>query len=146
MSILNMNICLVDDDPLYSDFLAKSLRNKKHHVTCFSSGIQILDELNRKPDLIFIDVQMDIMDGFQTTRILKKKWPSARIVLISSNERAENILKGESRFHDSFEVKSKDIAGMLIQLNHFKKRKQLLLFLKVFAISILAVVLWFFLI
>ncbi len=139
-----MNICLVDDDPLYTDFLSKSLKNKKYDVTCFSSGIQILDELYHKPDLIFIDVQMDIMDGIQTTRILKKKWPSVKIVLISSNERAENTILLHSIFYDSFEPKSKDMAGMLKQLNHFKRRKVLLLFLKVIAISILAVVLYFF--
>ena len=68
-----MNICLVDNDPTYFDFLAKSLKNKKYDVPCFSSGIQILENLYHKYDLIFIDVQMDIMDGIQTSRILKKK-------------------------------------------------------------------------
>ena len=138
-----MNICLVDDDPFYNDFMARSLMNKKYNVTCFSSGIQILDELNQEPDLIFIDVHMDHIDGIQTSRILKKKWPSVKIVLISSNEYAKKLLIGESRFHDSFEPKSKDLSRIFEQLNHFRRMKQLRLFFTI--IAFLMLVLGFFL-
>ena len=143
MSISKMNICLVDDDPFFTDFMSRSLMNKKYNVRCFSSGIQILDRLDQEPDLIFIDVQMDNMDGFQTSRILRKKWPGVKIILISSSECLENSLNRESRFHDSFEPKSKDLSRIFEQLNHFRRRKQLRLFFTI--IAFLMLVLGFFL-
>jgi CheY-like chemotaxis protein len=138
MSLFCTKICLVDDDPLYSDFLSKSLKNKNFKVNSFSSGIEMLEKQHTEPDIILMDLQMEIMDGIQASRIVKKKWPRVKIVLISSSECAENILNEASNHFDSYEPKTKDLSGIYKQVIRFEKRKRLRITLAFFGCAILA--------
>lgn len=123
MAIFKINICIVDDDPFYSDILCKFLANKKFKVKRFSSGIEILEKLEKEPDVVFMDYDMDTMNGIQTSKILKKRWPDLTIVLISSIENAEVHSIDKSKYYDSFEPKSKDLSKMLDKVNSYKIKK-----------------------
>jgi YesN/AraC family two-component response regulator len=35
------------------------------------------------PDVVLLDVRMPVKDGLQATRIIKKRWPKVRVILIS---------------------------------------------------------------
>ncbi|WP_405327614.1 response regulator [Leeuwenhoekiella sp. LLG6367-2.1] len=68
------NICIVDDDDIYQFTMIKILEslNLSKKIILFSDGEEALDfmigNLNRQnelPDVIFLDVNMPIMDGFQ---------------------------------------------------------------------------------
>jgi CheY-like chemotaxis protein len=145
--MFRMNICLVDDDPLFSDYMARSLINKECNVTCFSSGVEILDKLDKMPDMVFVDVQMDYMNGIQTSRILKKKWPRLNIVLISSNESADYLLKQNNKYSISFEHKSKDLSRILEHLRAQRIKKMVKVFLlMITAGAILISGLWYYLV
>src|SRR5207302_9949553 len=46
------------------------------HAEVVSNGLEVLQALERKPyDIIFLDVQMPEMDGYETARQLHKRWP-----------------------------------------------------------------------
>ncbi|MFI8378293.1 response regulator [Leeuwenhoekiella sp. NPDC079379] len=68
------NICIVDDDDIYQFTMIKTLESLKlsKKIISFSDGEEALDfmisNLNKQkelPDVIFLDVNMPIMDGFQ---------------------------------------------------------------------------------
>lgn len=67
-------ICVVDDDEIYK--YAASMALKDHHlakkVLTFSDGeealiflVENIDNKDEVPDVIFLDINMPIMDGFQ---------------------------------------------------------------------------------
>lgn len=123
MNLFKTEICVVDDDPLYSEVLCKFLSVENFSIRKFQSGLEVLDKLDNKPDIIFMDLHMDSINGLQASKILKKRWPQVNIILISSAENADIILKENSGDYDSFEPKSGELSGMLLQIKNFQRRK-----------------------
>lgn len=70
----SLNVCIVDDDDIYQYTMVKTMEllNLTDKIRVFSDGEEALDFMldnlqNDKelPDIIFLDIDMPIMDGFQ---------------------------------------------------------------------------------
>ena len=69
-----MNICIVDDDDIYQFTMKLNLKHidSVAEVKIFNDGLAVLDfiktnlnTLKELPDVIFLDINMPVMDGFQ---------------------------------------------------------------------------------
>ena|SRR3989344_6113377 len=84
-----MKVLVVDDDPAVRSFLCEALETIGHHVIGVAEdGMEALSlyEKNR-PDLIFMDIDMPIMDGFDIIDVVRRIDPNAKIVVITGTER-----------------------------------------------------------
>ncbi len=68
------NICVIDDDSIYQYTISKTIKayDLAKEIMVFSDGEEALDFLIRNldhsenlPDIILLDINMPIMDGFQ---------------------------------------------------------------------------------
>jgi diguanylate cyclase (GGDEF)-like protein len=76
-------IHIVDDSKIVLLSLAKALENKGYKVIHSMNGKEALEEVYRnKPALIILDVEMPIMDGYETIAHLKKNKDTSRIPVI----------------------------------------------------------------
>ncbi|MBF0260480.1 MAG: response regulator [Magnetococcales bacterium] len=67
-------IMVVDDDPVTRIFLDEWLRQEGHRVVLSADGREALRFLDENTcDLILMDIQMPIMDGYQTTQQIKAR-------------------------------------------------------------------------
>lgn len=84
-----MNIAICDDDKDFRDFLENSLRNyfnEKNillNIFQFSSGEELLKE-ELLFDLVFLDVEMENINGIETGKELKNRNPRNIIFVITS--------------------------------------------------------------
>lgn len=104
------NICVVDDDDIYQFTTTKTLESLdiEKSIDVFSDGEEALDfilnninEVDRLPDVILLDINMPIMDGFQFMdeydKIKSKLAKNITIFMVSSSvdpvdmDRAKNI-------------------------------------------------------
>jgi PAS domain S-box-containing protein len=85
----SLNILIAEDFEINQMVLTKMIEKQGHTIRIVENGQQVLEALaDLSYDIIFMDVQMPIMDGLETTRRIKEtlpreKWPV--IVAVTAN-------------------------------------------------------------
>jgi len=79
-------ILIIDDDPLIRWVLSQILIRKHYEVMQASSGKEGLDKFQQMtPDLIFLDINMPGMNGFEVLERIKRMDRSALVIMMSGN-------------------------------------------------------------
>jgi YesN/AraC family two-component response regulator len=81
-----INLMIVDDSPRARLALAAflSLQAGINIVANASNGLEAVTIMqDRVPHVVLMDMKMPVMDGVEATRIIKRRWPGVRIVILS---------------------------------------------------------------
>ena len=79
-----LSILVVDDEPSVRETLADMLEAMDHSVCSTSSGYEALQKLaTANFDLVFTDLAMPEMDGWETAREIRKRWPEVNIIMVT---------------------------------------------------------------
>jgi DNA-binding NarL/FixJ family response regulator len=94
---MNINIGIVDDHQLFSKSLGLMLASFQGFTVVMDAihGADLqkkLRNIRTKPDILLIDVNMPVMGGAQTTKWIKEKFPSIKLVALSMNENDQSII------------------------------------------------------
>ena len=80
----SLSILVVDDEPAVRKTLAEMLAAMGHRVMLADSGQNALQTLGGNDfDLVFTDLAMPEMDGWETARQIRKRWPEMNVVLVT---------------------------------------------------------------
>lgn len=80
----SLTILVIDDEPAVRETLAEMLEIMGHRVMLAESGQNALHTLAvNSCDLVFTDLAMPEMDGWETSRAIRKRWRDMRIVLVT---------------------------------------------------------------
>ena len=95
--VSDFSVFLVDDDPFFLSVCEQYLHNTGFtNVRQFQSGTEFLKNMQLQPDLIFLDYNMDSLNGIETLKKIKRFNPDSLVVFISGQENidiAVNALK-----------------------------------------------------
>jgi two-component system chemotaxis response regulator CheY len=81
-------VLVVDDDPLFREIAAEMLRQDGHKVRQAENGrVAVELAIDPPPDLAIIDMLMPERDGIETIRDLKARWPTLKMIAVSSGGR-----------------------------------------------------------
>jgi DNA-binding NarL/FixJ family response regulator len=81
-----IKIIITDDHKLYRDGIIKCLVGKTNvqFIAAAENGADLLEKLEYlKPDIIILGIQMPVMDGLTALPILKQKYPSIKIIMLT---------------------------------------------------------------
>ncbi|HHP7241056.1 MAG TPA: response regulator [Cyclobacteriaceae bacterium] len=81
-----INVLLVDDHQIVLDGLSLLLKAEKdiHKVDEVQSGKLALKALEVYPvDVAVVDIDMPDMDGIKTTKLIKKKYPAVKVLILT---------------------------------------------------------------
>ena len=92
-----MNVLVVDDQPGVRFLLDIIIRESGHNVLTAKNGLEALEIVrSAKPDLVFMDVRMPLMDGVEALGRIKMISPETEVVLMTayvSDETVEMAMK-----------------------------------------------------
>jgi len=90
-------VIAVDDNPDITNIVKVTLESAGHQVICAHSGEELFRQLTGlKPDIIFLDIMMPKMDGFEVLKRLKNapETSTVPVIMLTAKAQYEDILKG----------------------------------------------------
>jgi DNA-binding NarL/FixJ family response regulator len=91
-----LRIALADDHQLLRNGLAELLQSRGYIIALqANNGQELLDKLqaNNNVDIVVMDVNMPVMDGFKTTEALGISYPKIRVIALSMFNSEAIIIK-----------------------------------------------------
>ncbi len=92
-----IRLLIVDDQRLMREGL-RTLLELEHgfevvgEVSEGAAALEIYATL--QPDVVLMDIRMPGLDGVETTRRLKQKWPEARVIILTTFDDDANVFEG----------------------------------------------------
>lgn len=77
-------ILLVDDDPAIRQILCRLLVDEDYLVETAANGVEALETIDDSIDLVLLDLNMPVKDGWDTFEALSFKYPWLPIILITA--------------------------------------------------------------
>lgn len=113
-----MKTLLVDDHALVLEGLKSILNAKGIEVvgTARNGAEALLQYEMYEPDLVLMDIQMAGCDGIQTTRLIKKEYPAAKIVMLTAFEDEDNLMAAIKAGASGYLLKDMEAESFIRQL------------------------------
>lgn len=122
---MSVRVAIVDDNT----FLIHAVKEKlsffddisiKHTATNGSELLTRLEE-SHNLDVILMDIEMPVLNGIETTQIVKQKYPQLKIIMLTAFDNDENIFNAIKAGADGYllkEINPKDLhSGIHETLN-----------------------------
>ena len=109
---MNIKLAIIDDNT----FLIKAIKDKlsffddisiKWIALDGSQGLAKLEE-NHNLDIILMDIEMPVLNGIETTQMVKQKYPHVKIIMLTVFDNDENIFKAIQAGADGYLLKEVD--------------------------------------
>jgi DNA-binding NarL/FixJ family response regulator len=92
-----IHIAIVDDHTLFRNGVASLMSEFEELQVVFEAenGLQMQEALARhgSPDVVLMDINMPVMDGYEATSWLKKNYPVVKILALSMFEDDQAVIK-----------------------------------------------------
>ncbi|WDP88550.1 MAG: response regulator [Desulfobacter sp.] len=90
-----MKILLVDDEPRYLETTKKLIERRGYDTFTAESGeaaLRIMD--THSVQVVILDVKMPGMDGNETLRVIKERWPLAEVIMLTGHATVDSAIDG----------------------------------------------------
>jgi DNA-binding NtrC family response regulator len=111
------SVLLVDDEPDFTDTLARRLGMRQLDVIGVYSGAEALDHIKRNPvDVVVLDVRMPGMDGIEALREIKARHPLVEVIMLTGHANVEVAIEGMRLGAFDYLMKPIEIDQLLYKL------------------------------
>jgi two-component system cell cycle response regulator DivK len=117
-------ILVVEDQEDNRQILRDLLGASDYDMVEAENGQEALDAVaRRKPDLILMDIQLPIMDGYEATRRIKAnpEWKSIPIIVVTSYALSGDADKARAAGCDDYVTKPYSPRQLLAKIKEFLK-------------------------
>src|SRR6059036_1437172 len=120
------HILIVDDEPGIQATLRGVLEDEGYRVTAVGSGADALRVVaDESPDLTFLDIWMERMDGLETLAEIKRTRPDAIVVMISGHGTIETAVKAAKMGAYDFIEKPLSLEKVTLTLRNALNQRRL---------------------
>lgn len=108
------NILLVDDETAFLDAMKRRLSMRGFTIDTAESGmeaIEILEDRHDSIEVVVLDVKMPGLDGIETLREVKRKYPMVEVVMLTGHATVDSAIEGMKLGAFDYLMKPADIDG-----------------------------------
>ena len=108
------SILLVDDETAFLDAMKRRLSRRGFRVETAESGMDALEFLDDRHDsieVVILDVKMPGIDGIETLREIKRKYPMVEVVMLTGHATVGSAIEGMKLGAFDYLMKPADIEG-----------------------------------
>ncbi|MBF0475538.1 MAG: response regulator [Deltaproteobacteria bacterium] len=91
----SFKVLVVDDEFDFLETIVKRLQKRKIDATGVGSGLEALKILEETSfDILILDVKMPKMDGIETLKEIKRRWPAVEVIMLTGHASVESGMQG----------------------------------------------------
>lgn len=114
----NKKLLIAEDDTVLRDLYLRKLDPSQYDIRIAVNGQEALDSINKdKPDLLLLDINMPVLDGFGVLERLPKEGRGFPIIILTNFDDEANRERGQAYLVDDYFVKKdmtiKSLVGMV---------------------------------
>ncbi len=105
----NKLVMMADDSRTIRAMVTMVMKKAGFTIECYESGLALLIALEEKsPSIVILDVEMPIMDGFETCQKIREDFPNLTtpILFFTSRDSEDNLVYAEEAGADGYILKS----------------------------------------
>jgi len=118
---------IVDDEERFLSTTQSLLKKKGVNTFIATNGADAMNILDKENlDVVILDVKMPGLDGIETLRVIKKRYPLVEVIMLTGHASAESAVEGLSLGAFDYLMKPCDVSTLLEKANaaYEKKRGQ----------------------
>ncbi|HDQ03712.1 MAG TPA: sigma-54-dependent Fis family transcriptional regulator [Deltaproteobacteria bacterium] len=116
---MNETILVVDDEESICSSLKAIISDEGHQVIVAQSGEEAIKVVEEEvPQLILLDIWLPGMDGLETLRIIKSKYPGMMVIMMSGHGTIETAVKATKLGAFDFIEKPLSLDKVIIMINN----------------------------
>ncbi|MCK4389362.1 MAG: response regulator [Desulfobacterales bacterium] len=117
-------ILVVDDEKDFVQMLSLRLKEEGEKPTPAYSGKECLETLkNEEIDVVILDIKMPGMDGIETLREVKRRFPLVEVIMLTGHGTIETAVEGMKLGASDYLLKPADFEDLSAKLETARKRK-----------------------
>ncbi len=115
---------LVDDEKDLIKMLSLRLQETGEKVKSAYSGQECLETLDKNNiDVVILDIRMPGMDGIETLKEIKKRFPLVEVIMLTGHGSTETAVEGMKLGAFDYLLKPADFSDLSQKLEAARKRK-----------------------
>ena len=124
VTMVKMKIMLVDDEERFLQTTQKMIAKKGYHAITATSGEEGLKKLEEElVHVVILDVKMPGMDGVETLKHIKQKFPMVEVIMLTGHATAESAVEGLKLGATDYLTKPANIEDLIAKAEEaFNKR------------------------
>ena len=121
------NVLVVDDEQEFRELTVKRLNKRGLQAKGAENGLEALEILdkNSQNDVILLDVKMPGIDGIETLRQIRAKYPLMEVVLLTGHASVDSGIEGMKLGAFDYLMKPIELDPLLEKLGEAYEKKRM---------------------
>src|ERR1035437_4455765 len=121
-----IKVVMVDDHKLFRKGMVGLMNDFANCKVLYeaNNGEEFIRQISSRicPDIVILDINMPVMDGFETAIWLKKNYPKVKILALTMNDAEESIIKMFRAGANGYILKDAEPSELQFALNELMKK------------------------
>ena len=112
-------VLIVDDEDVNLQLLSNILRAQGYEIATATNGRDAVHIIKKNPpDMVLLDVEMPVMDGYETLKKIRETYPANRlpVIIITIKDESEDMVHAFEMGANDFVIKPIDLAVLLARI------------------------------